>query len=86
MDGIRIENIKGKFVDYTKLTAESGFCFYDADQTEEERNYLTSITTPITDGQELKRKYIAVWGNADELNAKLEEERQKVVDDDGSRI
>lgn len=75
MDGIIIENIKGKFVDYTKLTAESGFCFYDKDQ--EEHNYLTSITTPITDGQELERKYIAVQGNAEELNAKLEEQRLK---------
>ena len=82
MEGIIIENIKGKFVDYTKLTAESGYCFYDKDRTEEERNYLTSITTPITDRQELERKYVAVWGNADELNAKLEEERQKAVDDE----
>ena len=80
MENIRIENIKGKFVDYTILTAESGFCFYDKDQ--EERNYLTSITTPITDRQELERKYVAVWGNADELNANLEEERQKAVDDE----
>ena len=86
MENIIIENIKGKFVDYTQLTAESGYCFYDKDQAEEERNFLTSITTPITDEQELERKYVAVWGNADELNAKLEEERQKVVDDDGSRI
>ena len=84
MENIRIENIKGKFVDYTKLTAESGFCFYDKD--EKERNYLTSITTPVTDTQELESKYVAVWGDAQELNAKLDEERQKAVEDDGSRI
>jgi hypothetical protein len=73
MDGIKIENIKGKFVDYTKLIAESGFCFYDKDQ--EDRFYLTSITTPITDTQELERKYIVVQGNAEDLNAELEKQR-----------
>ena len=79
MENIKIENIKGKFIDYTKLTAESGFCFYDKDQ--EERNYLTSITTPITDKQELERKYVVVQGNAYELNAELEKERLKEVED-----
>lgn len=79
MNGIIIENIKGKFVDYTKLTAEQGYCFYDKD--DELRNYLTSITTPITDTLELERKYIAVQGNADELNAELERERLKEVED-----
>ena len=78
MDGIIIESIKGKVVDYTELTAESGFCFYDIDQAEEERNYLTSITTPITDTQELERKYIVVQGNAEELNAELERVRNLI--------
>lgn len=76
MDGIRIENIKGRFVDFIKLTAESGFCFYDKD--EEERNYLTSITTPITDKQELERKYIVVQGNAQDLNFELEKANNPV--------
>ena len=86
MEGIKIENVEGRVVNYVILTAENGYCFYDKDQPEEERNYLTSITTPITDKQELERKYIAIWGNAEELNAKLEEERQKAVEDDGSGI
>lgn len=75
MDGIIIENIKGRFVDYTKLTAESGFCFYDKDQAEEERNYLTSITTPLTDTQELKNKFCVVQGSSEYLNS-LQQERQ----------
>lgn len=77
MDGIKIEFIKGTIVNYINLTAESGYCFYDVDN--ENRNYITSITTPIINLQELQRKYIAVQGNADELNAeiqrRLEEER-----------
>lgn len=78
MNGIKIENIKGRFIEYTQLTAESGYCFYDKDA--EDRNYLTSITTPITDKQELERKYIAIQGNADELNAELEKQRLKEIE------
>ena len=32
MDKIKIESIKGNFADYAKLTAESGFCFYDKER------------------------------------------------------
>ena len=74
MDGIKIKVIKGTIVDYKILTAETGFCFYDGDEPENERNYLTEITTPITDAKELERKYIVVQGNAEELNAELKEE------------
>lgn len=84
MDGIRIKNIKGTIVDYTILTAENGYCFYDTD--DEQQNYVTSITTPITERSELERKYVAVWGDADELNGKLDEERQRRLEDDGSGI
>lgn len=79
MDGIIIESIKGNFCDYSKITALAGYCFYDKD--EEERNYLTSITTPIIDLLEIERKYVVVQGDAEELNAKLEEERLKEVAD-----
>lgn len=78
MNGIKIENVKGRVVDYTILTAEKGFCFYDKDETD--RNYLTSITTPITDPNELERKYIVVQGNAEELNKALEEQRLKEME------
>lgn len=78
MDGIIIENIKGKFVDYAILTAEDGYCFYDTD--EEERNYMTSIITPITDQAELERKYVAIQGDAKELNTELEKQRIKEID------
>jgi hypothetical protein len=32
---------------------------------------MTNIFTPITDEAELKRKYIVVQGNADQLNEEL---------------
>lgn len=85
MEGIIIRNIKGKFVDYTQLTAESGYCFYDKDRTEEERNYLTSITTPITDKQELERKYVVVQGNAETLNNEIFEKQLKEIENGDNR-
>ena len=81
MEGIIIENIKGRFINYLKLIAKDGFCFYDKD--DEQRYYLTSITTPITDTQELKRKYIVVQGNAEILNKELEEKRVREMKVDG---
>ena len=72
MEHLTIE-IKGKFTKYAEVTAEQGYCFYDVD--EEERQYAEKMFTPITDAQEIKRKYIVVQGNAEELNAELEEQR-----------
>ena len=77
MEHIKTE-IEGKFTEYSVLTAEQGYCFYDVD--EEERQYFEKIFTPITDEQELKRKYVAVQGNAEELNAELEEQRLKEIE------
>lgn len=65
MEHIKIE-IKGKFTKYAELTAEKGYCFYDIDN--EERYFMTNISTPITDMAELIRKYIVVFGNANRLN------------------
>lgn len=79
MVGINKILIKGKFVDYTQLTAQNGYCFYDVD--DEYRNYMTSITTPITDEVELERKYIEVVGNADELNEQYINENSVNFDD-----
>lgn len=76
--GIIKKEIQGKFNRYTQLTSESGYCFYDADETE--RNYLTSILTPITDEAELERKYLVVFGNADKLNEELQREREVTND------
>lgn len=61
--------LKGKFTKYAELTAEQGYCFYDVD--EEERQYLEKIFTPITDTQELARKYVVVEGSAEQLNEEL---------------
>lgn len=65
--------IKGKIYKYAELTADYGYCFYDAD--DEYKSYMTSISTPITNEVELARKYIVVQGDADMLNAELEKER-----------
>ena len=72
MEHIKIE-ILGKFTKYAELTADYGYCFYDID--DEERHYMTKITTPITDIAELKRKYIIVYGDSSVLNRQLENER-----------
>ena len=74
MEHINIE-IKGKFKQYIKLTAESGYCFYD--KTNEERNYLTSEFTPLITEYEIGNTYVVVKGNADELNEQLQRERQE---------
>lgn len=73
MIGIIKNTIVGKFRNYTELKAEQGYCFYDAEVEEENRNYMTSISTPILNDSELERKFIAVKGNAEELNQQLEE-------------
>lgn len=78
MIGIIKREIQGKFNKYTELRSLQGYCFYDAD--EEQRQYITSILTPITDEAELQRKYVAVYGNADQLNN--ESQKQREVEDD----
>ena len=72
MEHIKIE-ILGNIHKYSYLEAEQGYCFYDVD--EEERYYMTSISTPIIDETELARKYVVVFGDAEDLNAELEIER-----------
>lgn len=69
MKHIEIE-IKGKFTKYAELTAEKGYCFYDVD--DEEKHYTTSTATPITDIDELAKKYVVVQGDADKLNKEKE--------------
>ncbi len=71
--------IKGEHSLYAEIIAEQGYCFYDIDS--EEKQYFERIFTPITDTEELKRKYIVVQGNAEELNAELEKEREIEEDD-----
>lgn len=78
MEHLNIE-IKGKYTEYAEITAEQGYCFYDVN--DEERVYFEKIFTPITDMQELARKYVVVQGNAEELNVEHEKERLKKVED-----
>ena len=71
MEHIKIE-FKGNIHRYAELTAEQGYCFYDVD--EEERHYMTSISTPILDTTEIARKYVVVFGDAEKLNEELQKE------------
>jgi hypothetical protein len=73
MIGIVKKEIQGKFNKYTELRSLQGYCFYDADETE--RQYITSVLTPITNEAELARKYVAVYGDADKLNEELRKQR-----------
>lgn len=75
MLGIKRDIIQGKKIQYAQLTALTGYCFYDVDATEEEKTYMTKLTTPITDYNELERKYVSVYGNVDLLNKELEKQR-----------
>ena len=38
-DGIKMQVIVGKFITYTQLIADDGYCFYDKDEPENERQY-----------------------------------------------
>ena len=71
MEHIKIE-ILGNIHKYSYIVAENGYCFYDAD--DEQRQYMTSISTPILDLVELARKYIVVQGDAKKLNEELQKE------------
>ena len=71
--GIKMQVIVGKFMTYTQLIADDGYCFYDKDEPENERQYHIDLKTPIRDVLILKDKYIAVFGDADVLNQELAE-------------
>ena len=70
MEHIKIE-FKGNIHRYAELTADYDYCFYDVD--DEERNYMTYVATPITDEEELARKYVVVQGNAEKLNEEVQQ-------------
>ena len=72
MIGIIKKEIQGNFNKYTELRSLQGYCFYDVD--EEQRQYITSILTPITDEAELERKYVVVFGDVEKLNNELRQE------------
>lgn len=82
MIGIIKREIQGRFNKYTELKSLQGYCFYDAD--EEQRQYITSILTPLTDEVELERKYVVVFGDAEKLNEELQKQRE--AEDDKSRM
>lgn len=75
MVGINKMLINGRFVNYLQLTAQYGYCFYDADA--DDRHYMTSITIPVISDAEIERKYIVVQGNADKLNEELAKESEE---------
>ena len=67
-EGIKMQIVVGKFITYSELLANDGYCFYDKNTSEDERQYYTSIKTPEKDVLVLKDQYVAVLGNADVLN------------------
>lgn len=70
-DGIKLQVIVGKFMTYSELLADDGYCFYDKDEPETERQYHRDLKTPIRDVLILKDKYVAVLGDADVLNQEV---------------
>ena len=72
-DGIKMQVVIGKFITYTELIADNGYCFYDKDADETDLQYHTDLKTPETDVLVLAEKYVAVLGDAEKLN-------QEVVD------
>lgn len=71
MEHIKIE-FKGNIHRYAELTADYGYCFYDVD--DKQRQYMTSIATPILDETKLVRKFVVVQGDAEKLNEELQNE------------
>ena len=63
-----IKIINGRFTIYAEVRSPQGYCFYDVD---EELHYANYIATPITDEEELYRKFVLVEGDADVLNEEL---------------
>lgn len=73
-----INIINGKFRTYAEVRSPQGYCFYDVDETE--KNYAEFIITPITDREELKKKFVLVEGGADKLNEELQNEKVEVYE------
>lgn len=71
--GIKFELITGKFITYSHLIADDGYCFYDKDLSENERIYCTEVKTPERNENLLKEKYISILGDAEKLNAEISE-------------
>lgn len=77
MEGIIVKEIQGQFNKYIKIIAENGYCFYD--KNNEQINYITEITAPLNELENIDN-YIVVQGNAEELNAELEKQRLKEIE------
>ena len=71
-----INFVNGKFRTYAEVRSSQGYCFYDID--EQDRSYTNYIATPILNEEELKRKFVLVEGNADELNEELLEKPNEI--------
>ena len=71
-----INFVNGKFRTYAEVRSPQGYCFYDVDEAD--RDYAEYIATPILNEEELKRKFVLVEGNADEMNEKLQQEENEL--------
>lgn len=69
-----IRFINGKFRTYTEVKSPDGYCFYDVDA--QDRNYMESISTPMLNEDDIKRKFILVEGDAEMLNEELQNSKK----------
>lgn len=65
---LNIEILSNKSI----ITAPNGYCFYDTLQ--KERMYITKLITPTININELEKRYIVIEGDANILNAELQQE------------
>lgn len=66
----KIKHIKGE---YSVVSSPSGYCFYDKDDSDEERYYTEKLYTPELSDTKIRSQYVLVEGRADVLNEAMKE-------------
>ncbi len=82
---LKLNIIEGKYTNYGEIISDEGYCFYDKNMKEEEIIYYNSIKNPSTNIENLKKQYIVVKGNAEQLNEeiakRMEEKTRKEMEE-----
>lgn len=76
---LKLENIIGKTISYSRVYCDDGYSMYDVAEPFENRNYLTDIKTLSKDVNQLAQQYEVVEGNAAELNEIHMKEVEKIM-------
>ena len=79
MEKLKIELIKGKFINYSKVSVNEGYSFYNKDNVDE-MYYMKEIMTPLLDAEKINEQYIVVVGDAEALNLIEDQKRQEALD------